>query len=60
MSLTRIAGGTEGPLKSNDDSGVWKMTLDVGRNELKAAKTETRRDREKGKDWGRTAKKRYF
>lgn len=36
------------------------MTLDVGRNQLKAAKTETWRDREKGKNWGRTAKKRYL
>lgn len=60
MSLTGIEGGTEGPPKSNDDSGVWKTTLGVGRNKLKAAKTETWRDREKGKHWGRTTKKRYF
>jgi hypothetical protein len=53
VSLTGTEGHVASPPKSNDDSGIWKMMLDVGKNKLKAAKTETWRETEKRETLGK-------
>lgn len=54
MFLIGIEGYVVSFLKFNDDFGIWKMMLDVGKNKFKVVKIEIWREIEKreilGKD----------